>query len=223
MSLSISLSLLLIFISHFPSSNAEPFIGVNYGQVADNLPSPSKTAKLLKTTSIQKVRLYGADPTIFKALAITGVGIIIGAANEDVPSLAADPNATAQWINSNVLPFYPSSNIILITVGVNVEKSESGESVAPGDAKRTKSNRSGISRQENQGIDGARDVDTRIIVSAIYRFVRVRLSNRFKRILQFLSETGSHFAINPYRSSLTKVTPGLKRCRFACFSLTSVK
>ncbi|CAN6803052.1 unnamed protein product [Brassica oleracea] len=49
-------------------TNAEPFIGVNYGQVADNLPPPSETAKLLQSTSIQKVRLYGADPAIIKAL-----------------------------------------------------------------------------------------------------------------------------------------------------------
>ena len=49
-------------------TDAEPFIGVNYGQVADNLPPPSETAKLLQSTSIQKVRLYGADPAIIKAL-----------------------------------------------------------------------------------------------------------------------------------------------------------
>ncbi|KAF3509563.1 hypothetical protein F2Q69_00008422 [Brassica cretica] len=49
-------------------TDAEPFIGVNYGQVADNLPPPFKTAKLLQSTSIQKVRLYGADPAIIKAL-----------------------------------------------------------------------------------------------------------------------------------------------------------
>jgi len=90
---------------------------VNYGQVADNLPPPDSAAGLLKSTSIGKVRLYGADPAIIKALANSGIGIVIGAANGDIPSLASDPNAATQWVNANVLPYYPASNITLITVG----------------------------------------------------------------------------------------------------------
>ena len=93
---------------------------MNYGQVADNLPPPSATVKLLQSTSIEKVRLYGADPAIIKALANTGIGIVIGATNGDIPTLASDSNSAAQWVNSNVLPFYPASKIILITVGNEV-------------------------------------------------------------------------------------------------------
>ena len=102
-------------------AGSHSFIGVNYGQVADNLLPPSATAKLLESTSIGKVRLYGADPAIIKALANTGIGIVIGAAKGDIPSLASDPNAATQWVNSNVLPFYPASDITLITVGNEVK------------------------------------------------------------------------------------------------------
>lgn len=101
-------------------SGSEPFIGVNYGQVADNLPPPDQTAKLLQSTSIGKVRLYGADSAIIKALANTGIGIVIGASDGDIPALAADPNSATQWVSSNVLPYYPASNITLITVGNEV-------------------------------------------------------------------------------------------------------
>jgi cell division protein FtsI/penicillin-binding protein 2 len=69
-------------------------VNQNYGQVADNLPPPSATAKLLQSTSIQKVRLYGSDPAIIKALANTGIGIVIGASNGDISALASDPNFT---------------------------------------------------------------------------------------------------------------------------------
>ncbi|GAB4837916.1 hypothetical protein Ancab_027443 [Ancistrocladus abbreviatus] len=116
-SLSITLSLLSFA---FLSANAQSFIGVNYGEVADNLPPPEATVKLLQTTSISKVRLYGADPAIIKALANTGIGIVIGAANGDIPALATDPNHANQWVNSNVLSYYPASKIILITVGNEV-------------------------------------------------------------------------------------------------------
>lgn len=124
------------------------------------------------------MRLYGADPAIIKALAGTGVGIVIGAANGDVPSLASDPNVATQWINANVLPFYPASKIILITVGNEVRKIQSkflpleifqrkfpnfppiiagadvegpkfSESATPGNAKCSKSSRGGVARREN--------------------------------------------------------------------------
>ncbi|KAJ6365121.1 hypothetical protein OIU76_029984 [Salix suchowensis] len=68
----------------------------------------------------RKLGLYGADPAIIKALANTGIGIVIGAANGEIPALASDPNFAAQWINSNVLAHYPASKIILITVGNEV-------------------------------------------------------------------------------------------------------
>ncbi|XP_052303002.1 glucan endo-1,3-beta-glucosidase 7-like [Populus trichocarpa] len=81
-------------------SCSQSFIGINYGQVADNLPPPPSTAKLLQSTSIQKVRLYGSDPAIIKALANTGIGIVIGTANGDIPGLDSDPNFAKSWINT---------------------------------------------------------------------------------------------------------------------------
>ncbi|KAG5238955.1 glucan endo-1,3-beta-glucosidase [Salix suchowensis] len=114
-----SILILLYLLQSLSFASSQSFIGVNYGQVADNLPPPSATAKLLQSTAVQKVRLYGADPAIIKALANTGIGIVIGAANGDIPALASDPNFATQWVNSNVLA-YPSSKIILITVGNEV-------------------------------------------------------------------------------------------------------
>ena len=64
--------------------------------------------------------MYGADPAIIKSLANSNIGIVVGTANGDIPSLAGDPNSATQWVNSNVLPFYPASNITLVTVGNEV-------------------------------------------------------------------------------------------------------
>lgn len=88
--------------------------------MADNLPPPSATAKLLQSTAIEKVRLYGTDPAMIKALANTGIGIVIGAGNGDIPALASDPNFAGQWVGSNVLAFYPASKIIVVNVGNEV-------------------------------------------------------------------------------------------------------
>ncbi|GJY49960.1 glucan endo-1,3-beta-glucosidase 7 [Tanacetum coccineum] len=117
---SVSLFFLFLLLVHATTIvRSQPYVGVNYGLVADNLPPPSATAKLLQSTSIGKVRLYNPDPAIIKALANTNIGITIGASNADIPAFASDVNFAKNWITANVLA-YPSSKIILINVGNEV-------------------------------------------------------------------------------------------------------
>ncbi|KAK6240944.1 hypothetical protein SCA6_006333 [Theobroma cacao] len=189
----------LLLSFHFSSS--ESFIGVNYGQVADNLPPPSATAKLLQSTSIEKVRLYGADPAIIKALANTGIGIVIGATNGDVPALASDPNSAAQWVNSNVLPFYPASKIILITVGNEVLMTNDPNLI----------NQLLPAMQNVQNALNAASLGGKVKVSTVHSMAVLSQSDppssglfspsyqpALKGLLQFQKENGSPFAINPY-------------------------
>ncbi|KAL5987052.1 hypothetical protein ACLOJK_041048 [Asimina triloba] len=177
------------------------FIGVNYGQVANNLPPPETTAKLLQATSIAKVRLYGADPAMIKALANTGICIVIGTSNGDIPSLAADPTVANQWVASNVLPFYPASNIILITVGNEVLTSgDQGliSQIFP-------------AMQNLQNALNAVSFGGKIKVSTVHSMAVLKQSeppssgsfdpafgDAMKQMLGFLHDTGSPFTINPY-------------------------
>ncbi|XP_047336498.1 glucan endo-1,3-beta-D-glucosidase [Impatiens glandulifera] len=196
---------ILIFIFLFSallsSSNSQSFIGVNYGQIADNLPPPSATAKLLQSTSIQKIRLYGADQAIIKALANTGIGIVIGAANGDIPAMANDPSFANNWINSNVVPFYPASKIILITVG--------NEVVLSGDRNLMSQLLPAMQNLQNAlnsiGLGGKIKVST-VHAMAVLRQSEPPSSGSFdpgfgdlmKGWLEFHRETGSPFPINPY-------------------------
>ncbi|CAB4320531.1 unnamed protein product [Prunus armeniaca] len=200
-----SLSHLPIFLSllftAFYSAASQSFIGVNYGQVADNLPPPAATAKLLQSTAIKRVRLYGADPAIIKALAGTGIAIAIGASNGDIPALASDPNAAAQWVNSNVLAFYPASNIDLINVGNEV----------------LFSNDQGLISQllpamrNVQSALSAASLGGKVRVSTVHAMTLLAQSDppssgRFnpglqdvlKGLLAFQRDNGSPFAVNPY-------------------------
>ncbi|CAN0905790.1 Glucan endo-1,3-beta-glucosidase 7 [Linum grandiflorum] len=180
---------------------SQSYIGINIGQVADNLPPPSATAKLLQSTTIQKVRLYGADPAIIKSLANTGIGIVIGAANGDIPSLASDPNAAASWINTNVLPFYPASNIVLITVGNEVFSS--------GDQNLMNNLLPAVQNVQN-ALNSA-SLGSKIKVSTVHSMAVMTQSEPpsaglfdpgsavlMKGLLEFNKATGSPFAINPY-------------------------
>ncbi|KAK9177019.1 hypothetical protein WN944_029038 [Citrus x changshan-huyou] len=196
-SLFLFVSLLLFRVLHFSSSQS--FIGVNYGQVADNLPPPAATAKLLQSTSIQKLRLYGADPAIIKALANTGVGIVIGASSGDIPALASDPNAATQWINSNVLPFYPASKIILITVGNEVMISNDQNLISqllPAMANMQNAlNAASLGGKIKVSTVHAMSVLAQSDPPSSGSFIR---QDTMRGILQFLKDHGSPFTINPY-------------------------
>ncbi|MED6146684.1 hypothetical protein PIB30_036759 [Stylosanthes scabra] len=205
----ILLSLFLAF--KFNLSNGESFIGVNYGQVADNLPPPSATAKLLQSTAIGKVRLYGSDPAIIKALANTGIGIVIGAANGDIPSLASDPNYAKNWVSSNVLPFYPSSNVILITVGNEIITSNDPNLM----------NQMLPAIQNVQNALNAANLGGKIKVSTVHSMAVLKdseppsagkfhpeYSTVLQGLLSFNNATGSPFAINPYPYFAYRDDPG---------------
>ncbi|XP_023535828.1 glucan endo-1,3-beta-glucosidase 7-like [Cucurbita pepo subsp. pepo] len=180
---------------------SQSFIGINYGQVADNLPPPSSTAKLLQSTSIEKVRLYGADPAIIKALANTGIGIVIGAANGDIPALASDPNFAKNWVNANVAPFYPASKIILITVGNEVITSNDQNLM----------NQLVPAIQNLQNALDSMSLGNDIKISTVHSMAVLRQSEPpssglfhpdymsvLKGLLEFNNATGSPFTINPY-------------------------
>ncbi|KAG6403182.1 hypothetical protein SASPL_135399 [Salvia splendens] len=112
--------LLLFFLLIFtftPLSQSQSFLGVYDGQFADNLPPPESTANLLKSSAFQKVHLFGSDPAAIKALANTNIAITIGASNSDIPHLTSDPSFAEKWIDTNVAPFHPASNIVAINVG----------------------------------------------------------------------------------------------------------
>ncbi|XP_058069041.1 glucan endo-1,3-beta-D-glucosidase [Magnolia sinica] len=212
-----SLSLLLLA---FRSANSQSFIGVNYGQVANNLPPPEMTAKLLQSTSIGKVRLYGADPAMIKALANTGIAIVIGTSNGEIPALASDPTVANQWIASNVLPFYPSSKIAVITVGNEVLTSgDQGliSQIFP-------------AMQNLQNALNAVSLGGKIKISTVHSMAVLKQSDppstgsfdpgfadAMKQMLGFLHDTGSPFAINPYPYFAYRSDPRPETLAFCLF------
>jgi len=93
--------------------------GINYGQLGDNLPSPSSVAALIKSLKVSKIRLYDSNPDILSAFANSGVEFIIGTRNEDLPSLKDASNAQ-RWIQQHVQPYISRTKIICIVVGNEV-------------------------------------------------------------------------------------------------------
>ncbi|KAL3699456.1 hypothetical protein R1sor_017478 [Riccia sorocarpa] len=91
-------------------------IGVNYGTVANDLPTPEATVALLKTTSIEKVKLFDANPAILQAFGGSGIGVFIGTGNDQIPLLANQAGYALQWVQTNIAA-YPTTDIIGVSLG----------------------------------------------------------------------------------------------------------
>lgn len=95
-------------------------IGVNYGTVANNLPPPSQVAHfLLESTTINRVRLFDANPGIIQAFAHTGIEVTITVPNDQIPQLT-NLSFAEQWVKTNVEPYTPATNLVRVLVGNEV-------------------------------------------------------------------------------------------------------
>ncbi|KAJ6824405.1 putative glucan endo-1,3-beta-glucosidase 7 [Iris pallida] len=183
------------------AASAQSFIGVNYGQVADNLPPPDATARLLQSTSISKVPLYGADPAIIRSLANTGISITIGASNGDIPALAADPSAASGWVSANVLPFLPSSAISTVSVGNEIFQL-ADPSLSTQLLPAMQNLRSALAASPLSSSVKVSTVNTMAVLSQSEPpssgAFHPELLPSLRGVLGFLNQTGSPFMINPY-------------------------
>uniref|UniRef100_A0A5B7ADM1 glucan endo-1,3-beta-D-glucosidase n=1 Tax=Davidia involucrata TaxID=16924 RepID=A0A5B7ADM1_DAVIN len=94
-------------------------IGINYGQIANNLPSPDRVAFLLKSLNISRVKLYDADPNVLSAFSNSDVDFVIGLGNENLVNMN-DPTKAQTWIQQHVQPYLPQTKITCITIGNEV-------------------------------------------------------------------------------------------------------
>lgn len=95
-------------------------LGINYGRVADNLPSPSSAVALIKNLQAGYVKIYDADPQVLSALSNTALQVTITVRNQDISNISSAPTVAEQWVQANVLPHYPSTLITAIMVGNEV-------------------------------------------------------------------------------------------------------
>ncbi|KAK9089759.1 hypothetical protein Scep_028841 [Stephania cephalantha] len=115
----ILLSVFTVF-AFFAVSDAEGWIGVNYGRVANDLPSAVKVVQLLKTQGINRVKLYDTDPSVLKALANSNIKVTVALPNELLSSVAKKPQFASTWVSKNILPYHPTTQIESIAVGNEV-------------------------------------------------------------------------------------------------------
>ncbi|XP_073099915.1 glucan endo-1,3-beta-glucosidase 14 isoform X2 [Elaeis guineensis] len=94
-------------------------IGINYGQIANNLPPPTRVAGLLQSLNISRVKLYDADQNVLSAFLNTNIEFIIGIGNENVSTMT-DSTKAQVWLQQHVQPYIPHTRITCITIGNEV-------------------------------------------------------------------------------------------------------
>lgn len=94
-------------------------VGINYGQIANNLPHPEAVVPLVKSMGVSRLKLYDADPRVLKAFANSGVEFVVGLGNEYLDTMRDSKQALA-WVKSNVQCYLPSTKIAYIAVGNEV-------------------------------------------------------------------------------------------------------
>ncbi|XP_018719295.2 glucan endo-1,3-beta-glucosidase 14-like [Eucalyptus grandis] len=100
--------------------------GINYGQIADDLPSPSRVATLLGSLNVSRVKLYDADPNVLQAFSNSNVDFIIGIGNDNLQNMTILANAQ-DWIQQHVQPYIGQTQISCIVVGNEVLNSSNNQ------------------------------------------------------------------------------------------------
>lgn len=117
---SLATLLLLLELLTVNLRTADAQIGVCYGMLGNNLPPANEVVGLYKSNNIRRMRLYDPNQAALQALRNSGIELILGVPNSDLQGLATNADTARQWVQRNVLNFWPSVKIKYVAVGNEV-------------------------------------------------------------------------------------------------------
>ncbi|XP_024400251.1 glucan endo-1,3-beta-glucosidase [Physcomitrium patens] len=91
-------------------------VGICYGRVADNLPSPPEVVSLLRSRGVTDVKIYDAAGDILRAFENSGIILSVAVPNEEVAGIADSQVMANSWVEKNIRP-YPQTKIGSLGVG----------------------------------------------------------------------------------------------------------
>ncbi|KAJ4910784.1 hypothetical protein Rs2_05405 [Raphanus sativus] len=122
----------IVLISNYGLLTAASNVGLNYGLLGDNLPTPSNVINLYKSIGITKVRIFDPNTDVLNALrGHHDIGVTVGVKDQDLAALSASEEAVNGWFATNIEPYLTDVNITFITVGNEVIPGQLGPQVLP--------------------------------------------------------------------------------------------
>ncbi|KAG6407510.1 hypothetical protein SASPL_130501 [Salvia splendens] len=197
----ISLCFLLLTSLHSALSDSGT-VGVNYGRLGDNLPSPSQVVQLLKSQGVTKVKLYDSDSSVLSAFSGSGISLTVGLPNDNLASAAASTSYTDSWVESNILPFHPKTIIEAIAVGNEVF---ANSATTPTSALLT-AMKNVYASLDKHNLSSSIKISSPVALSALNSsyppstgaFKPDLIEPVIKPMLQFLNQTNSYIMVNAY-------------------------
>lgn len=191
---------LFLLLSLLSVANSGSF-GINYGRVANDLPSPAEVIQLLKTQGITRVKLYDTDSTVLTALSGSNISVTVALPNEQLSDAASKQSFTDSWVQSNILRYYPKTVIESIAVGneVFVDPKNTTPFLVP-------AMKNVYSSLVKYGVASSIKVSSPVALSALQNsypsssgsFKTDLIEPVIKPMLSFLKQTGSYLAVNIY-------------------------
>lgn len=176
-------------------------IGVNYGRVANDLPSAVKVVQLLKSQGLDRVKVFDTDPSVLRALARSGIKVTVDLPNQQLSNVARTQSFATAWVRRNVAAYYPHTQIEAIGVGneVFVDTHNLTTFLVPAMENIHKA-------LVKLNLHSAIKVSSPIALSALQNsypssagsFRAELVEPVFKPLLQFLRQTGSFLMVNAY-------------------------
>ncbi|GKB43659.1 lichenase-like protein, partial [Tanacetum coccineum] len=102
---------------------AEAQVGVCYGLLGNNLPTPTEVISLYKSQNIKRMRLYDPNNDVLQALKGSNIEVMIGVPNSDLAYVAASRDNAFDWVWRNVASL-PDVKFRYIAVGNEVKPSD---------------------------------------------------------------------------------------------------
>ncbi|XP_009801195.1 glucan endo-1,3-beta-glucosidase 12-like [Nicotiana tabacum] len=196
-------------------------VGINYGTIGSNLPSPKKVAQLLQSTIIDKVKIYDTNPQILEAFSNTAIDLIVAVENSHVSNLSATRSAADEWFAARILPFIPATSIVAIAVGNEYLTTDN-------DDDKLDHNALVQAMQNLHSVLLARGLDRKIKVTTPHSMAvlassfppssstfATTLLPIMTSIVGFLADTGAPFMVNAYPYFAYRDNPGMVNLEYA--------
>ncbi|XP_024371108.1 glucan endo-1,3-beta-glucosidase GV isoform X2 [Physcomitrium patens] len=178
-------------------------LGINYGTLGDNLPSPADAVAAIKAMKIGRVKLFSPNADILTALANTGMEVVVAVPNEEIVAVGASPAAATAWVRLHISPYHPEANIVVILVGNEIFTGTTFQSTWTSLLPATQNLHAAI---ESFGWSGQIRISTAVALDVLASSFppsagtfRSDIATSFVRpLLSFLTKTNSYLFVNVY-------------------------